>query len=83
MTSPTDRTADPDPATQQPAWQKAAASGTSGCVETAAAGGMVAVRDSKHTDGPVLRFTPLEWAAFLHGVKNGEFDHLAKHPTQH
>jgi len=28
-------------------------------------------------DGPVLRFTPSEWAAWLHGAKAGEFDHLA------
>jgi hypothetical protein len=26
-----------------------------------------------HPDGPVLRLTPDEWAAFLAGVRNGEF----------
>jgi Domain of unknown function (DUF397) len=30
-------------------------------------------RDSKDPGGPVLRFTPSEWAAFLCGVQNGEF----------
>jgi uncharacterized protein DUF397 len=31
------------------------------------------VRDSKHQGGPVLRFTPAEWDAFLKGVHAGEF----------
>lgn len=33
-----------------------------------------AVRDSKDPNGPMLRFTATEWAAFLDGTKNGEFD---------
>ena len=36
--------------------------------------GWVAVRDSKDPDGPVLRFNPAEWLAFLAGVRDGEFD---------
>ena len=58
------------------AWRKAEASQTNGnCVEVAAiAGGGVAVRDSKDPDGPVLRFTAAEWAAFVAGVAAGEFD---------
>jgi hypothetical protein len=35
---------------------------------------MFAVRDSKDPDGPVLWFTPAEWAAFVAGVLAGEFD---------
>jgi len=34
----------------------------------------VAVRDSKDPGGPILNYTDAEWFAFLHGVKNGEFD---------
>jgi hypothetical protein len=34
----------------------------------------VCVRDSKDPGGPVLTFTQLEWAAFVKGVKAGEFD---------
>jgi hypothetical protein len=45
-------------------------------VEVASLGDRVALRDSKHQDGPVLRFTPEEWAVFLAGAKAGEFDHL-------
>ncbi|TDD15203.1 DUF397 domain-containing protein [Nonomuraea diastatica] len=36
--------------------------------------GVVAVRGSKDPDGPKLLFTPAEWAAFVLGLKAGEFD---------
>jgi uncharacterized protein DUF397 len=32
------------------------------------------VRDSKNRTGPLLGFTPTEWAAFTAGVRAGEFD---------
>ncbi|MGH2599998.1 MAG: DUF397 domain-containing protein, partial [Dehalococcoidia bacterium] len=34
----------------------------------------VAVRDSKNPDGPALAFTHAEWAAFVGGVQDGEFN---------
>jgi hypothetical protein len=37
-------------------------------------GGTIGVRNSRDCAGPVLRFTPAEWHAFLGGVRNGEFD---------
>jgi Domain of unknown function (DUF397) len=44
------------------------------CVEVAGLpGGEIGVRNSRDLDGPVLRFTPDEWRAFLGGVLNGEF----------
>ena len=47
----------------------------SNCVEVASLpDGGVGVRDSKDPSGPVLRFTPGEWHAFLGGARNGEFD---------
>ena len=49
----------------------------SNCVEVASLpDGGVGVRDSKDPSGPVLRFTPGEWHAFLGGALNGEFDHF-------
>jgi hypothetical protein len=58
-------------------WIKAQASGATGqCVELRRTGESIEVRDSKNPTGPVLRFTPGEWAAWLDGAKNGEFDHL-------
>lgn len=60
------------------AWRKARSSVANGaCVELVAVSGMVAVRDSKDPDGPILRYTPAEWHAFLDGAKKGEFDDLA------
>ena len=64
-----------DPSTLN--WRKSSFSGGQGgdCVEVADLwkGGR-AVRDSKDPDGPNLFFTVSEWAAFLHGIRNGEFD---------
>jgi Domain of unknown function (DUF397) len=34
----------------------------------------VAMRNSKHPEGPVLVFTMAEWDAFVLGAKDGEFD---------
>ncbi|BCJ54215.1 hypothetical protein Asp14428_56900 [Actinoplanes sp. NBRC 14428] len=58
-------------------WRKSSRSSGNGgdCVEVADnLPDVVAVRDSKAPSGPVLRFTPGEWRAFLTGVKAGEFD---------
>jgi len=56
-------------------WRKAAYSASNGsCVEVAPIAGGMAVRDSKDPGGPILNYTDMEWFAFLHGVKNGEFD---------
>jgi hypothetical protein len=59
-------------------WRKSTASNPSGaCVEVAALpGGDVAVRNSRHPSGPALVYTRAEVAAFLAGVRDGEFDDL-------
>lgn len=59
------------------AWRKAQRSVANGaCVEVANAGRLLAMRDSKDPDGPVLTYPWAEWHAFLDGVKKGEFDDL-------
>jgi hypothetical protein len=60
---------------QDPRWVKSSASRSNGaCVEVAdLPGGRVGVRHSKDPSGPVLRFTPAEWHAFLAGAQAGEF----------
>jgi hypothetical protein len=58
-------------------WRKSTRSGNGGsdCVEVAKnLPGVVGVRDSKDRSGPALTFGPEAWAAFLAGVKDGEFD---------
>jgi hypothetical protein len=60
-------------------WRKSTASNPSGsCVEVMQLpGGDVAVRNSRHPGGPALIYTRAEVAAFLAGVRDGEFDDLA------
>ncbi len=60
------------------AWITARACNNSACVQVAhLAGGMVAVRDSKDTTKAPHFFDSGEWAAFVSGVKAGEFDRPA------
>jgi hypothetical protein len=63
---------------EQLRWIKSRHSNPSGnCVEVAPlADGGTAMRNSRHPDGAVLRFTAAEMAAFAAGVKGGEFDFL-------
>ncbi|HXP19176.1 MAG TPA: DUF397 domain-containing protein [Streptosporangiaceae bacterium] len=58
------------------AWRTSTrSSGNGACVEVASnLPGIIAVRDSKDRQGPVLIFTPAEWQAFTAGVRDGEFD---------
>ena len=59
-------------------WIKSSLSYANGnCVEVASLpGGAIGVRNSRNSAGPVLRFTPEDWRAFLGGVRNGEFDRI-------
>ena len=65
-------------ATDPTPWIKASRSGGgSQCVELRTRAGGIEVRDSKAGEsGPILRFTPVEFAALLDGAHKGEFDHL-------
>jgi hypothetical protein len=56
-------------------WVKSSLSYANGdCVQVARLpDGRIGVRDSKNPAGPVLSFSPSEWAAFIGGVRNGEF----------
>ncbi|MFI6938892.1 DUF397 domain-containing protein [Streptomyces sp. NPDC050418] len=59
-------------------WRRSSAStGMNNCVETAALSqgalsGLLAVRDSKDTEGPALLFAPAAWTSFLDAVRGEE-----------
>lgn len=56
-------------------WFTSSASAAGNCVEVAhLPGGGVAVRDTKDRGKAPHLYTRSEWAAFLVGAKNGEFD---------
>jgi Domain of unknown function (DUF397) len=56
-------------------WITSRACNNSACVQVAhLPGGMVAVRDSKDTTKAAHVFDSQEWAAFVTGVKAGEFE---------
>jgi hypothetical protein len=57
-------------------WRKSRQSAVNGnCVEVACLPGRrFAVRDSKDRTGPVLIFGDSGWAAFIAGMKGGDFD---------
>lgn len=61
---------------QKNTWLKSTKSDNSGanCVEVRTDGTTIEVRDSKDRSGPSLSFTEGEWAAFISGAQNGEFD---------
>jgi hypothetical protein len=67
-----------EPTTGSVEWIRASTSSGAGqYVEMRRIGEVIEVRDAQHGDaGPILRFTPAEWDAWLDGAKNGEFDHL-------
>ena len=62
------------------AWTKSVYSNDNGCVEIAYVDGQVAIRDSKNPGGPKLVFTPMEWTAFVNGVRDALFKPANKEP---
>lgn len=57
-------------------WIKSRRSGPTGgnCVEVAfLSDGEIAMRNSRHPEGPTLVFSRAEWDAFLGGAQDGEF----------
>lgn len=55
-------------------WHTSTFCAAGNCIQVAEIDGSIAVRDSKNPQGPVLRYSPAEWQAFLDGVENGDFD---------
>jgi hypothetical protein len=56
-------------------WRKSSrSSDTANCVEVAFAGSLVAVRDSKNPEGPMLTYDAGSWSSFIDAVRQGAFD---------
>jgi hypothetical protein len=60
--------------THETLWRKSSKCASGTCVEVAHVVDGVLLRDGKNPDTPPLSFTADEWAAFVAGVKQGEFD---------
>jgi hypothetical protein len=65
-----------DPERPDIVWRKSSLSDSGTCVEVGFSPkfDLVALRHSKSPAGPILTFTPEEWAAFVGGVHLGEFE---------
>jgi hypothetical protein len=57
---------------QSVSWRKSAASGPSNCIEVAAHGGSVLIRDSADPSGVVLSLPSRAWSAFLASARTGD-----------
>ncbi|GAA2279940.1 DUF397 domain-containing protein [Actinomadura sp. NPDC048955] len=56
-------------------WRKSSASGgESQCVEVAASGPSVLVRDSRNPSAGFLALAPAQWQALLNTIQNGDLD---------
>jgi hypothetical protein len=64
----------------EPHWFKSSYSGGSGteCVECAHTVGSTLVRDSKHTDGPVVAVPAHAWQAFIRALDEEKLDGLPR-----
>lgn len=55
-------------------WRKSSFCDTSACVEVRVQDGLIQVRDSKDPEGSVLTYTESQWATFVRGATDGEFN---------
>jgi len=55
-------------------WRRSSSSASSNCAEVSITDKSVFMRNSKQPTSYVLEFSHSEWAAFLSGVRLGEFD---------
>jgi predicted secreted Zn-dependent protease len=63
-------------------WRTSSFTSNGNCVEIAAFGESLLVRNSNNRGGPVVQFTSIEWEQFIKGVYAGEFDLPLKPTTE-
>jgi hypothetical protein len=57
-------------------WRVARNCNGGNCIRVAPIAEMIVIGDSKNPDGPLLSYSHAEWAAFVEGVRQGDFDDL-------
>jgi Domain of unknown function (DUF397) len=63
-------------------WTRAKNCSANSCIEVRRYGdGVVGIRNPKNSHGFATLSSPDEWAAFVAGVKAGDFDHIAEEAT--
>ncbi|QFG23743.1 DUF397 domain-containing protein [Actinomadura sp. WMMB 499] len=56
-------------------WRKGSASREGGeCVEVAATGASMLVRDSRDQDSGMIELDPAQWRGLVHAIRNGDLD---------
>jgi hypothetical protein len=60
----------------QLSWRVARACNSGECVRVAAYGDEIVVGSTTQPDGPVIAYSRAEWAAFVQGIRQGDFDDL-------
>jgi hypothetical protein len=54
-------------------WRTSSRCATGACLAAAVSKETVLVRDTKAENGPVLKFSAVEWKTFVSGLKHGDF----------
>lgn len=57
-------------------WRVARSCNGGACVKVAARGDEIIIGSSQHSDGPVVSYSREEFAAFVEGIRQGDFDDL-------
>jgi metallophosphoesterase superfamily enzyme len=58
------------------AWRVARNCNGGNCVRVASSRDIILIGDSKHPEGPALSYSREEFAAFVRGIREGDFDDL-------
>jgi predicted secreted Zn-dependent protease len=57
-------------------WRVARRCNGGACVQVAATSDGILIGSSLQPEGPVIACSPAEWAAFVEGIRQGDFDDL-------
>jgi len=55
-------------------WHMARECDGANCIYVAPSEGPIVIGDSKNSDGPMLFYSRADWATFVEGIRQGDFD---------